>query len=106
METVHSNDESLESFASSESTQHSEEELAESDERAAFRPHRLGYDPMTYGSELTHEKVWKELEAISSESKRQSMKNFTSKCDEEDHKTHSDHINFDCAPPKEPICDL
>lgn len=106
METVHSNDESLENFASSESTQHSEEELAESDERAAFRPHRLGYDPMTYGSELTHEKVWKELEAISSESKRRSMKNFTGKSDEGDHKTYSEPINFDCVPPKEPIHDL
>ncbi|PWN31312.1 uncharacterized protein FA14DRAFT_158859 [Meira miltonrushii] len=75
--------ENFEAETSSESTQHSEEELADSDKRIAFRPHRLGYDPMTYESELSPEKVWKELEAISSESKRQSMENFTGKSDEE-----------------------
>ena len=90
METVHSNDESFENVeadTSNESTQHSDEEFAESDKRVAFRPHRLGYDLMTHGSELSHEKVWKELEAISSESKRRNMKNFTGKSEERDHKT-------------------
>ena len=109
METVHSNDESFENVeadTSNESTQHSDEEFAESDKRVAFRPHRLGYDPMTYGSELSHEKVWKELKAISSESKKRNMKNFTGKSEESDHKTPSDPINFDCVPPKEPIYDL